>query len=235
MSKRINLIFILFLSAMITHAQENAIKAGFTGPFMGDLNIGYERAVSQNSSVNIKLGYFDLLMSPFISENTLTPKAYSLLEANGGFTASVEYRFYVSKKRGVQGFYVAPYLRYISQDMVFDDEIEGYIFTVGTKANITGLGGQLGYQWIFNDWFTLDLFFFGTGIDYYKAEINYVLEPQPSGFNYTMVTPHVDDVFVDYKYLHKKLTHEVNDDNHTSKLPFLFPGMRIGASIGIAF
>jgi hypothetical protein len=235
MSKKINLAFMLLFSVMIAHAQENAIKTGFTGPFMGDLNFGYERAVSQNSSLNIKVGYFDLFMSPFISENTITPKAYNLLEANGGYTASVEYRFYLSKKRGIQGFYVAPYLRYISQDMVFDDEIESYIFTVGTKANIMGIGGQLGYQWIFNDWFTVDLFFFGTGIDYYKAEIKYVLEPQPSGFNYTMVTPHVDDVFVDYKYLHKKLTHEVNDDNHTSKLPFLFPGMRIGASIGIAF
>jgi hypothetical protein len=235
MSKRINLAFMLLFPVMIANAQENAIKAGFTGPFMGDLNIGYERAVSQNSSLNIKLGYFDLLMSPFISEKTISPKAYNLLEANGGFTASFEYRFYLSKKRGIQGFYVAPYLRYLSQDMEFDDEIEGYIFTVGTKANIMGLGGQLGYQWIFNDWFTLDLFFFGTGIDYYKAEIKYVLEPQPPGFDYSMVTPHVDDVFIDFNYLYKKLTHEVNDDKHTSKLPFLFPGMRIGASIGIAF
>jgi len=235
MSKRINLAIMLLLTVMIVNAQENAIKAGFTGPLMGDLNIGYERAVTQNSSLNIKLGYFDLLMSPFISENTLTPKAYNMLEAKGGFTASLEYRFYLSKKKGIQGFYVAPYLRYVSQDMVFDDDIEGYLFTVGTKVNLMGVGGQLGYQWIFNDWFTFDLFFFGTGIDYYNADINYVLDPQPAGFNYSMVTAHVDDVFVDYKYLHKKITHEVNEDNHVSKLPFLFPGVRIGASIGIAF
>jgi hypothetical protein len=235
MSKLIFLVSMLFFSVITAPAQENIMKAGFTGPFMGDLNIGYERAVNQNSSLNIKIGYFDPIMSPFITEKTFTPRAYNLLEANGGITASLEYRFYLSKKRGIQGFYVAPYLRYISQDMVFDDDIEGYLFTVGTKGFLMGMGGQLGYQWIFNDWFTFDLFFFGTGIDYYKAEIKYVLEPQPDGFNYSMVTHHVDDVFVDYKYLHKKITHEVNEDNHISKLPFLFPGIRIGASIGIAF
>jgi hypothetical protein len=235
MSKQITLAFMLFLTVMTAHAQENTIKTGFTGPFMGDLNIAYERALSQNSSLNLKFGYFDPILSPFISENTFTPNAYNLLEANGGITASVEYRFYLSKKRGIQGFYVAPYLRYLSQDLVFDDDIEGYLFTVGTKVSLMGVGGQLGYQWIFNDWFTFDLFFFGTGIDYYNTEINYVLEPQPDGFNYSMVTSHVDDAFVDYKYLHKKITHEVNEDNHISKLPFLFPGVRIGASIGIAF
>ncbi len=235
MSKQIYLTCVLLFSVIITFAQENAIKAGLSGPLMGDINIGYERALSRHSSLNIKLGYFDPIMSPFITEKTLTPKAYNLLESNGGITASVEYRFYLSKKRGIQGFYVAPYMRYLNQDMVWDDEIEGYIFTVGTKFNTLGLGGQLGYQWILNDIFTVDLFFFGAGIDYHKALVEYVLDPQPDGFNYGMVTSHVDDVFVDFKYLYKKLTHDVNENNHTSKLPFLFPGIRIGASIGIAF
>jgi hypothetical protein len=229
------LIVCLMCSGMLANAQDNIVKAGLSGAFLGDINFGFEKMMSDNSSLHFKIGYLDPLLSPLIPEKAFTPKAYNLLEGKGGISTSLEYRFYVSNKRGLQGFYIAPYLRYFNQDMLFDDEIEGYIFTVDTKINTFGLGGQLGYQWIFNEIFALDLFFFGTGLDFYKGEIKYELSPEPPGFNYGMVTPHVDDVFKDIGFLYKKLEHEVNPGNHTSKLPFIFPGFRMGISVGIAF
>ncbi|MFW6289388.1 MAG: DUF3575 domain-containing protein [Mariniphaga sp.] len=231
-----NYAFIVFvLLGMTVNAQNNVIKAGLTGAFLGDINIGFEQRVSDKSSLQVKIGFLDPTLSPAVNEDVITPKAYTLLEANGGISTSLEYRFYLSRKRGLQGFYVAPYLRYFNQKMLFDDEIEGYIFLVDSKLSTVGMGAQLGYQWIINEIFALDFFFFGTGADFHKAELKYKLDPQPSGFDYSIVTPHVDDVFVDINYLHSKLTHTVNEDNHNTKLPFLFPGFRAGISIGVAF
>lgn len=229
------LAIILLLAGYLSHSQNNVIKASFTGPLAGDVNFGFEKAVNRNSSINIRLGYLDPLLSPFISEDMFTPRAYTLQEARGGISAALEYRFYLSEKNSIQGFYIAPYARYFNQDMVFSDEIENKIFTVKTNINTLGVGGQFGYQWIFNKVFTLDLYFIGAGVDYHNGNIKYTLEPQPPGFDYSMVTPHVDDVFVDIKYLHKRLKHVINEDNHTTKLPFLFPSLRMGGSIGIAF
>ncbi len=225
----------LVLTGMKVNAQDHVIKTGLNGLLLGDINLGFEQKLNDNSSLQFKFGYLDLSMSLLIPEEAFSPKAYNLLDAKGGISTSVEYRFYLSKKKGLQGFYVAPYLRYFNQKMLFDDELEGYTFSVDTKLSTIGMGGQLGYQWIFNEIFTLDLFFFGTGLDFYKAEIKYKLEPEPPGFDYSMVTRHVDDVFVDINYLHKKLEHDINDDNHTSALPFLFPGFRAGISVGVAF
>lgn len=225
----------LMLAGMVVNAQDHVIKAGLTGAILGDINFGFEQKLNDKSSLQFRFGYFDPTLSVAIPEKAFTPKAYSLLESSGGINTSVEYRFYLSKKKGLQGFYVAPYLRYFNQKMLFDDEIEGYTFSVDTKLSTIGMGGQLGYQWIVNEVFTLDLFFFGIGGDFYKAEIKYELDPEPSGFNYSMVTSHVDDVFKDIDYLHKKLDHNVNDDNHTSILPFFFPGFRAGISVGVAF
>jgi hypothetical protein len=229
------IIILFLLSGLFSGAQENVIKAGVTGLFIGDINFGYERMMSHNSSLNFKFGFLNPTISPFISESDITPDAYNLAEANGGITASLEYRFYLSKKTGLKGFYVAPYLRYLSQNMVFEDVIEDFEFFVKTKNHSLGFGGQLGYQWVIDEIFTIDFFFFGTGIDFHNAELKYILVNKPPEFNYSMVTKHVDDVFADISYLHKKLRHEINADNHTTRLPFLFPGVRIGISVGIAF
>lgn len=228
------LLFLMSLG-MLVNAQDHVIKAGLTGAVLGDINFGFEQKLNDKSSLQFKVGYLDPTLSVAIPEKAFTPKAYDLLKANGGISTSIEYRVYLSKKRGLQGFYVASYFRYFNQKMLFEDEIEGYAFSVDTKLSTMGMGGQLGYQWIFNDMFTLDFFFFGTGVDFYKAEIKYKLDPEPPGFDYSMVTSHVDNVFADINYLHKKLEHDINDDSHTSTLPFLFPGFRAGISVGVAF
>lgn len=215
--------------------QENVVKASLTGALLGDISIGAEHRLTAKSSIQFRAGYLDPAMSLVFREKAFTPRAYHLLRSSGGISTSVEYRFYLSKKSGLQGFYIAPYLRYFNQRMLFDDEVEGYIFSVDTKISSIGAGGQIGYQWLFKEFIALDLYFFGTGIDYHKAELMYQLEPQPPGFDYSMVTPHVDDVFEDIGYLNRRLTHKVNEDNHTSELPFLFPAFRAGISIGVAF
>lgn len=225
----------LMLCGTIANGQKNIVKAGLSGALLGDIGLEFESAITNNSSMLFKAGYIDPTLSPLIPEKAFTPGAYNLLEANGGINTSAEFRFYLSNKMSMQGFYVAPYLRYFNQSMIFDDEIEGYLFTVDTKLSTYGTGIQLGYQWIFHELFTLDFYFFGAGIDFHKAVIIYELDPEPPEFNYAIVTPYIDEVFEDIGFLQNKAEHEVNAGNHTTRLPFVFPGIRMGISVGVAF
>lgn len=70
-----------------------------------------------------------------------------------GFGITPEYRFYLSESKDVlNGFYVAPFLRY--QNFKLEDE-----FT-NDEATLTTFGGGVlaGHQWIFKERFSLDTF-----------------------------------------------------------------------------
>jgi hypothetical protein len=229
------LIALPMISGLMVSGQVNTVKAGLSGAFLGDFNLAFERMVSSNKSIQFKAGYLNPLASPFFTEETITPEAYSFIQENGGISASLEYRFYISGKLSAEGFYIGPYLRYFNQFVDYEDEIESRLYSVNTKLNTLGTGAQLGYQWIINDILIIDFHFLGIGLDYYTAELKYSIDPKPPGFDYSEVTSHIDDVFRDIIYLNRKLKHQVNEDNHISKLPFLFPGFRMGLSVGVAF
>lgn len=228
-------VILLLIPGWTILAQENSIKAGLSGSLLGDFNLAYERMLNSNQSLQIKVGYLNPVKSPFFTEKTITPEAYHFIQENGGMSVSFEYRFYISEKLSAEGFYIAPYLRYFNQIVDYEDEIESHVYSVNTKVNTVGMGAQLGYQWILGEMFTVDFHFLGIGVDYYMADLKYTIDPKPEGFDYSSVTPHIENVFSDFIYLKNRLKHEVNEDNHTSKLPFFFPGIRMGISLGIAF
>ncbi|WP_372949375.1 DUF3575 domain-containing protein [Mariniphaga sp.] len=228
-------IVLILFTGWVSNAQENIIKAGLSGAFLGDFNLAYEKMFNSNRSLQMKFGYLNPVVSPFFTEETITPEAYAFIQENGGMSASLEYRFYISEKLSAEGFYIAPYLRWFNQFVDYEDEIDSRIYSVNTKLNTLGMGAQLGYQWIFGEMFTVDFHFLGIGLDYYMTKLIYTMDPKPAGFDYSEVTPHIEDVFSDIIYLKNRLKHEVNEDNHTSKLPFFFPGFRMGISLGFAF
>lgn len=237
------LLLCFLFAGMAASAQNNVIKAGLTGALIGDYNLGIEKKITGKSSLHLKAGYLDPTSSPLFSEEKFLPDDFEMMEVSGGLSTSLEYRFYLGKKEGLRGFYIAPYVRYFNQSMVFEDEIviseqgyeQAFDFTVDGELNTFGTGIQLGYQWIFNDVFTLDLFFLGSGIDFHKAEATYSMDSKPDGFSYSMITPYVDEVFSDIKFLHKNITHEARSDSHYSQMPVKLPGFRAGISVGVAF
>ena len=227
--------FLFLICSTAAFGQNNAIKIGFSDAFLGHYNLSYERVINDNNSFQLKIGYMEPTNSPFISENTITPEAYILKETSGGLNASLEYRFYLLNQEIPHGFYIAPYLRCLNQSIVYTDEIDDRIYNVDSKLSSLGLGAQLGYQLVVNEIFTFDFYFFGAGVDHHTIRLKYQLEnPQP-GFDYGTITGDVSQVFEDINYLEERLEHTVNDDNLTSKLPFLFPGFRVGINAGIAF
>lgn len=216
-------------------AQENILKTGISNALFGDFNLSYERMVNEKSAVQFKIGYFNPMVSFTLSEKVITPEGYVFMEDKGGFHTSFEYRFYLQEGKTMQGFYLAPFVRHFNQRVKYTDMIDGDKFNVDVKALNFGIGAQLGYQIIIHEAFTLDFYFLGLSLDHYSGTLNYTLSQPRSGFNYASITDNIDDTFEDYGFLSKNLKHNVQTDRDNVKVPFFFPGIRIGISAGIAF
>src|SRR5882762_7411500 len=117
----------------------NAIKINLLSPVARTFNIAYERKVSDNGS--FQLGFYytgaksgDLKLS--------------------GFGITPEYRFYLSQTPAPNGFYVAPFMRYTSYDLTYNNG------TDKASGSVTSFGGGLvvGRQWVFKERVTLDMF-----------------------------------------------------------------------------
>ncbi len=236
MYKRIELFaFLLVIASLSGNAQQNIIKTGITDVLSGHFNLSYERSLNEKQSATLKIGYWKATISPFVSEETITPEAYTFQEAGGGFNASAEYRFYLGASSTLRGLYIAPYFRYFSQAVLFTDEIDTRLFDVHSSLNTSGIGAQIGYQLIVNNAFTVDFYFFGAGVDQYNVKLKYSLQQPQAGFDYNSITDDVSEVFEDINYLESRLEHHVSNDKLISKIPFLFPGFRIGINVGYAF
>ncbi len=125
------------------NSRKNVIKVNPLGLIFGAASIGYERALTDKSSV---------VVAPTFGAFKLGGFKYS------SFGLGAEYRFYLSStKTAPQGFYAAPGLGFTTGKVKQDG--------VTSEAKFTSFGakGVIGNQWIFSSGFTLDL---NGGISY---------------------------------------------------------------------
>ncbi len=118
--------------------KKNIIKANLLSPLIRTGSFFYERVITQKSS--LQLGFY---YTGFSIEGTKLR----------GIGITPEYRFYVSNNgQALQGFFVAPFLRYQSLELSTDATNE--------KGTLTTFGGGLaiGGQWLFSDIISLDIF-----------------------------------------------------------------------------
>src|SRR5690554_1523262 len=194
------MVIFLMIAIFRGYGQDNMVKANVTNYLLGDINLEVERKVTQKGSLQIKIGWLDPTKSILFSEALFTPDNYIITETKGGISSSLEFRFYFSGKEGLSGFYAAPYIRYLNQQMVYKDDLEGNEFAVNARVNSMGAGAQLGYQWIINNLFTVDLFFLGIGADKYNGEIKYELGSFKPDYDYSRITERIDDVLNDIEF-----------------------------------
>ena len=228
-------VVVIFVSVIIGFAQENVIKTGLTNALFGDFNLSYERVINENNSLQVKAGYLNPMVSFTISEKLVTPGDYTFVEGKGGFHISAEYRFYLKKGMALKGLYLAPFIRHFNQRLLYTDIISSDLFDVDLKAINFGVGGQIGYQLIINDALTFDFCFIGLSLDHYNGNLKYTLHQPRTGFSYASITDDIDQSLNDYSFLINNRKHYVKADRDDVKIPFFFPGIRIGVSAGIAF
>lgn len=163
-------------------AKKNLIKVNLTSIILKDYTIQYERVLTKKTSLALAFA---------VAPNTALPFKQTLLNQFGDnddarniiestkfqkYTATLEYRIYLSKKGAPAGFYLAPFARYSKMDMEQD-----FLFTPNDnhehkahmKGGFSGFGGGLLLGWQFPigqhmtiDWWILGAFY-GTKV---KAE-----------------------------------------------------------------
>jgi hypothetical protein len=132
--------FIMLASINFTKAQNTVIKANLLSPLVRTGSFFVEHKLNDNSSIQLGLLY---------TGNTWDDTKVR------GWGITPEYRFYLSDSPAPEGFFVAPYARYLHYNLEND---------MNDEATLNGLGAGLiiGQQYIFKKRVSFE-WFFGPG------------------------------------------------------------------------
>lgn len=154
----------------------NTLKADITSHWLyrNAVVFSYERVIKKNQSFAVTLG-----SQQFPTMATLGDSIDVTRERQAkGFKAGGEYRFYLMKENKFgppHGVYLGPYVSYLNFNNTRDIAVnhEGTIenASMTTKLNVLNLGFQLGYQFLINNRWTIDIIFIGPSFSNYKLDM----------------------------------------------------------------
>ena len=163
-------IIILFLAIILTcpsfsqdktlvTSEKNVLKINSLSLFLGIGSIFYEHKLSDEISGQLGIAYVGLKFQ----DTRFT-----------GIILTPEVRIY-PRKNAIDGFYIAPYLRY-----------QNYTLQSGTdRGSLSSIGGGVlfGREWITKSGFTMDLFFGG-----HYGNSNIKVDTGTNNFNTNLIT-----------------------------------------------
>jgi hypothetical protein len=170
----------------MTQQRKNTIKLELAASlwYNNALGVSYERITKPNQSFAVSAGYQELRRSPRLGENIATKEDRS----KHGYKFGAEYRFYLTKENkypAPRGLYMGPYFtqhRFNNErilEVSHDGTTEQTI--LNTKFTVVNFGVQLGYQFLINSRWTIDLVFIGPSVSRYRYSIdlsgNYTFDP----------------------------------------------------------
>jgi hypothetical protein len=136
--------------------------------------MSYERVTWPNQTVCIIGGYEEF--PHIISVSSTVRVRQDLLTS--GFKAGVDYRFYLKKENkyhAPHGIYIGPYISYHSFMNKRDIEVETNgiqeFAQLQTNFRILNIGAQLGYQFVINNRWAIDLILIGPSVSNYRASM----------------------------------------------------------------
>jgi hypothetical protein len=153
----------------------NTIKFEFTQAlYPKSFVLSYERITRPNQSFCISGGYEEF--PPLVRVNSTTKVKDNLDKS--GYKVGAEYRFYLGKENkhlAPHGVYMGPYFTFHDFLNVREIEIdvEGVKETANlrTDFNISNIGFQIGYQFVINNRWTIDVVMFGPAYSNYRVDI----------------------------------------------------------------
>jgi hypothetical protein len=167
--------------------RRNTIKVDLTSYWLyrNAVVFSYERVVKPNQTFAITAGYqqFPALEGP-LGDTVSVDKQTNA----SGVKLGAEYRFYLKKENkynAPHGVYLGPYFSYhnYSNGRSIEVNNDGTLETaeLNTDISIINIGVQLGYQFVLNNRWTIDLVFVGPSVSNYifKARLdgNYTFDP----------------------------------------------------------
>lgn len=157
---------------------KNIVKVNLTGIFLKNYGFQYERMISRKTSV--ALGFRtqpkgELPLLGFFENQIDDPETFEEIQkiTYGNIAITPEVRFYLGRKDGPRGFYIAPYARYSKSNIgipnyefSYEETINGQTFEetreVELNGDITGITGgvMFGSQWrlgnaVYLDWWII--------------------------------------------------------------------------------
>ncbi len=145
MKKLLLIVAVAIFALPKANAQENIVKFNPLALIVGSVEIGYERVLSDNQSLQVDLGYASFDSGSF---------DYT------GLGAGLQYRFYIQEsKEAPVGWFAGPFASYSTSKA---DNSGGDDF----KTSVFAAGGVIGYQWNWNP-VTLDIY---GGPAYYSID-----------------------------------------------------------------
>jgi len=226
---------------------KNIIKIDPGKLLVGGISLSYERLLQTSSSINVRAQYHSLgFIERWIGDFSTSGDNYTFrLTDHPHFHAlgvDAEYRFYIKNKKPAQGFYIAPYGRYLNYSGKFESLYKTTIAKnpisidgdLKTSFNIWGAGVQFGAQWLIKDKVSIDWGFAGLGVDRYSFKVSVRSDN---------LYDTVDEYTRDLRYvlggvngfLAKKLAFNALDKELSSKVPFWMVGWKSFLTVGIAF
>jgi hypothetical protein len=249
----ITLILILFIpnfgqsqSFIQDNYDKNVLKLNLTGIAFNNYGIQYERMITKRTSFALGLRTMPKSKLPFYQSIDLQEfelEGFNLESLTVGNSAiTPEIRFYLGKKEGPRGFYIAPYFRYSN----FDFAVSNFEYTVEIQTNSgfeeqiktgsltgnlsgTSTGIMFGAQWKLGRSMYLDWWILGGGIGKSIGSAN-VLTP----LNFDEQEMFVEE-FSNLEIERVKINSIVNDNGFKLDARGPWASIRGGISIGFKF
>jgi hypothetical protein len=145
-----------------------------------NINLGYERVLSEKSSASINIGYLEIPELLNVSKDIVYVDGN---KSRGGFSIFADYKRYITNRNkrsapeGVYwGIFTGVYNQKFNSHYVTDYEEDGTHFhgeaDLKATVNSFNLGLQLGYQFVFYDRFTVDLILVGPAASIYTGKLS---------------------------------------------------------------
>ena len=206
------------------------------GLLLGNISLQGEYTFGVKSSLTAKIGVPIKKMYQVIYDNNdadISMKAFAFLAG---------YRKYLSKQK-LKGIYIEPYFKYVhhTSEGLGRGMLDGVPVTmnISNDYNATGVGAQLGVQFLIKKRIVLDIFFLGPEINTATNNFKAIDISNSSGWNTLQASEAEQDIktFLDeFPFIRKKVDVLIDKPNKTVRADFkgALPGIRTGFSIGIA-
>ena len=227
----------------VSHAQpsdslnrKNLIKLDLTSYWLyrNAVNVTYERIINANRSFAFTAGYQEFPRTASLGSNIDVKSD----QKTNGFKLAGEYRFYLAKEnkfKAPRGVYIGPYISFhhFGNERIIEVDNNGTLeeAILNTKFDIFNIGFQMGYQFVINDRWTIDLVFAGPSVSNYRFTATL-------GGDYTFSTEDIQNEVILDLIDRFPLLEEVIDESEASsrgKLDVWSYGYRYQLHVGYLF
>lgn len=159
------------------HIRKNIIKFNVTANSFLDNAIlfEYERVLKNNHTISVQAGYEEAPFTALLDSTRLEKDI-----KKSGWSVTADYRFYLKKENkhaAPRGIYLAPFMsyHYFNNERSMELQTETGTFepaVLDSKISLYSIGGEIGYQFIIKNRWSIDLILLGPSVTNYNVKMN---------------------------------------------------------------